>query len=301
MIPSMAGPDVLRILNRIRARGEGNVPLDRIARLAGWSPFHLHRAFRAVVGETPKQYQLRLQLERAAVALACTADSVLDVALASGFAGHEVFSRAFRRHFGTTPSRYRQHALAGESPQRRRHHRAMVEATGPCLTLYHMATSEPRRVPMPTLSIARQELAAQPILFVRMRAARHELATAIGQGLGKAYPLALSSGAAVVGRPFTRYLSAGPGLLKIEVGMPVSEAAAGQGDVEAGSLPGGPVAVALHSGSYEQLSETYAALERWIEENGHTAAGAPWESYITDPTEHPDPADWRTEVCWPIR
>jgi AraC family transcriptional regulator len=301
MMRRMVGPDVLRILNRIRTRGEGHVPLDGMAQLAGWSPFHLHRAFRDVVGETPKQYQLRLQLERAAVTLACTTDSVLDVALACGFASHEVFSRAFRRHFGTTPSRYRQHALAGESPERRSRHRALVEATGPCLTLYHMATTESRSATMPTLSIARQELTPQPILFVRLRAARHELSTAIGQGLGKAYPLALSSGAAVVGRPFTRYLSTGPGLFDIEVGMPVSGAPAGQGDVEAGALPGGPVAVAMHGGSYEQLGETYAALERWIEQNGHTTAGAPWESYITDPTEHPDPADWRTEVYWPIR
>jgi AraC family transcriptional regulator len=301
MIQGMVGPDVLHILNRIRARGEGHVPLDRMARLAGWSPFHLHRTFRAVVGETPKQYQLRLQLERASVALACTNDSVLDVALDAGFAGPEVFSRAFRRHFGSTPSRYRQRALVSESAEQRRRHRVLVEATGPCLTLYHMTLNDLRRMPMPTLSIARQELAPQPILFVRMRAGRHELSTAIGQGLGKAYPLALSSGAAVVGRPFTRYLSTGPGLFNIEVGMPVSGPPAGEGDVEAGSLPGGPVAVAMHGGSYEQLSETYAALERWIEENGHSTTGAPWESYITDPTEHPDPADWRTEVYWPIK
>jgi hypothetical protein len=46
---------------------------------------------------------------------------------------------------------------------------------------------------MPTLSIERRELAAQPILFVRARAARHEISTAIGQCLGKAYPYALSS------------------------------------------------------------------------------------------------------------
>jgi AraC family transcriptional regulator len=301
MIRAMAGPDMLRILNRMRAHTGGHLPLDSMARLAGWSRFHLHRAFREVVGETPKQYQLRLQLERAAVALACTSDSVLDVALASGFSGPEVFSRAFRRHFGMTPSRYRQSALAGEPPERRRRHRALVEATGPCVTLYHMTTTASRRVPMPTLSIARHDLSPQPIFFVRLRAARHELSTAIGQGLGKAYPLALSSGAAVVGRPFTRYLSTGPGLFDIEVGMPVSGASAGQGDVEAGTLPGGPVAVAMHAGSYEQLGETYAALERWIEEHGHSTAGAPWESYITDPTEHPDPADWRTEVYWPIR
>jgi effector-binding domain-containing protein len=34
---------------------------------------------------------------------------------------------------------------------------------------------------------------------------------------------------------------------------------------------------------------------------GFTPAGPPWESYITDPAEHPDPKDWQTEVLWPIQ
>jgi effector-binding domain-containing protein len=41
-------------------------------------------------------------------------------------------------------------------------------------------------------------------------------------------------------------------------------------------------------------------FERWMEAQGFRAAGAPWEAYLTDPAEHPDPADWRTEICWPI-
>ncbi len=36
-----------------------------------------------------------------------------------------------------------------------------------------------------------------------------------------------------------------------------------------------------------------------MEENGLRPAGAPWEWYVTDPAEHPDPADWRTEIYWP--
>ena len=44
----------------------------------------------------------------------------------------------------------------------------------------------------------------------------------------------------------------------------------------------------------------FPALERWIEANGYRTGGAPWESYITDPADLPDPADWRTEVYWPL-
>jgi len=70
--------------------------------------------------------------------------------------------------------------------------------------------------------------------------------------------------------------------------------------MQPGVLPAGPVAIAVHAGPYEQLSDTYAAMERWIEVEGLKVAGAPWESYITDPGQVPDPRDWRTEVCWPV-
>ena len=105
-----------------------------------------------------------------------------------------------------------------------------------------------------------------------------KISTAIGQCLGKAYPYALSSGQAIAGRPFTRYLSAGPGLFAMEIGVPISAAAPGEGDVEAGSLPAGATVVGVHAGPYDQLGETYAAMERSIETNGLKAAGPPWES-----------------------
>ena len=293
--------DVLHIVREIRDRRSENASLARLASRAGWSAFHFHRAFRAVVRETPKQYALRLRLQQAALRLTSSDDSILDIALSVGFNSHEVFTRAFRRHFGLAPARYRALALEGASAETRTRHQSLVHASGPCFGLYHLSTtSSSRRLPMPTLSIERRDLAPQHILFVRLRAARHEIASAIGEGLGKTFPYSQRTGLAVAGRPFTRYLSTGPGLYSLEVGMPVATTPVGEGQVEAGTLPGGPVAVAMHAGPYDQLSESYAALERWIEANGFRVAGAPWESYITDPADLPDPADWRTEVYWPI-
>jgi len=292
--------DLLDVVREIRDRPNDGATLDGLASRAGWSPFHLHRAFRALVRETPKQYRLRLQLQQAATRLASSGDSVLDVALGAGFNSHEVFTRAFRRYFGVTPAAYRERALKGASAEMRRRHAALVHTSGPCFGLFHVPASSLRRCPMATLSIERRELAAQNILFVRLRAARHEIANAIGEGLGKAFPYSQRLGLAIAGRPFTRYLATGPGLFSLEVGMPVATAAPGEGAVEAGTLPAGPAAVAMHGGSYDQLSETYAELERWIEKNGYRVGGAPWESYITDPADHPDPADWRTEVYWPL-
>jgi AraC family transcriptional regulator len=292
--------EILQLLRLVRDAST-DVSLDALAARAGWSPFHFHRAFRKVVGETPKQYILRLRLERAAARLATGSDPVVSIAADAGFASHEVFTRAFRRQFGLTPSAYRRDASHGASPASKVRHVALTETTGPCVGLYHVHVEpQPRRVSMSMLSIERRELTPAHVLIVRARCARHELSQTIADCFGKAFPYAMQSGVPLAGRPFTRYLSTGPGLYTIEAGCVLAGAASGRDGIEAAMLPGGPAAVAMHGGSYDALSETYAEMERWMEKNGLRPGGAPWESYITDPAEHPDPSDWRTEIHWPV-
>ena len=292
--------DILELLRDVRRHLDDDVSLQQLAARAGWSPFHFHRAFRAVTGETPKQYTLRLRLERAAARLLTHADSIATIATGVGFASHEVFTRAFRRHFNSTPAEYRARGTRVLTPAARRTHASVAATAGPCVGLFHLPTNRQRSCRMSMLSIERRDLKTEHTLFARLRPARHELAQAIGDGVGKVYMYAQRAGIALAGHPYTRYLTAGPGLLTIEVGFHVSTPASGEADVEAGQLPGGPAVVAVHGGPYEQLGETYAAAERWMEQNAIRPADAPWEWYITDPAEHPDPADWRTHVFWPI-
>jgi AraC family transcriptional regulator len=140
---------------------------------------------------------------------------------------------------------------------------------------------------------------------------RSEIAATIGETLPHIFQYAQQQGLALSGHPFTRYVDVGPGLLTIEPGMRVTGSSAQparstqapapkDSDVVEDTLPGGRVASTMHVGPYETLSDAYAALETWIASQGLHSAGAPWESYITDPTEHPDPKEWKTEVCWPV-
>ena len=301
--------DVLSLLRHLRRRLDGDVSLEALAVRSGWSPFHLHRTFRRVVGETPKAYTQRLRLDRAAARLATGTDRVVDVALESGFSSHEVFTRAFTRRYGRSPERYRATVRSTATVEARARHAEVTETSGPCVTLYHLSLDQPEtsraglqpcrgRPFMPT--IERQQLQPQHALVVKRRVARSEIATTIAESLGKTYPYALQNGLAIAGRPFVRYSDVGPGLMTMETGTPLAAPAPGVGEIEAITLPGGPAAVAVHMGPYDKLQDTYAAMERWMQQQGVRAAGAPWESYITDPAEHPDPANWRTDVFWPI-
>jgi len=42
-------------------------------------------------------------------------------------------------------------------------------------------------------------------------------------------------------------------------------------------------------------------VQQWIADQGLVASGAPWEVYVTDPADYPDPKDWKTEVFWPLQ
>jgi AraC family transcriptional regulator len=78
-----------------------------LARQAYQSRTQFHRVFRKVVEETPGAMRRRLLLERAAYQLAHTGMSVTDVALGANYGSLEAFTRAFRKAFRISPSRYR--------------------------------------------------------------------------------------------------------------------------------------------------------------------------------------------------
>lgn len=289
-----AAARILPLCAHVQRHLDEDVSLAALAARAGRSPFELHRTFRRVTGETTKQYTLRLRLDRAAAELLDGRRTILDVALGAGFAGPEVFARAFRRRFGVAPRTYRARGGAGD----RARHRAIVAAVGPCIGLYHLDRRE--RTPM-TTTVTTRDLTPQPALVVRRRVAAADLATVLGEILPKVWTHAQGAGIPFAGPPFTRYVEMGRGLMTIEAGLPIAGPGTPEGEIELVELPGGPAAVAVHEGGYESLADTHAAVERWIEAQGRAAGAAPWEVYVTDPADKPDPKDWRTEVIWPLR
>jgi len=280
-----------------------NVSLAALAGQAGLSEFHLHRLFSAAAGETPKQFTLRLRLDGAAATLLTTGDSVVNVALACGFQSHEAFCRAFKRRFGTTPSAYRERgfAIAANRAQASRH-AALVNSIGPCLRLLRTQQNGRSDTNEMAYSVTKKDIAPQPVLLVRRRVKPSEVAAVLGDVLGHVFLHAQRNGVAITGQPLTRYLEWGPGLWTIEAGMPVAAhaGAASEGEVRVDTLPGGFVATTAHAGAYDKLTEAHAAVQQWIEAEGLTPGGAPWEVYVTDPADYPDPKDWKTDIFWPL-
>jgi AraC family transcriptional regulator len=96
-----------RVLSHIRGHLDEELTLAALARVARFSPYHFHYVFRGIVGEGLGEYVRRLRLERAWHRLADGLLPVSEVARNAGYGSHEAFDRAFKAHFGLTPTEAR--------------------------------------------------------------------------------------------------------------------------------------------------------------------------------------------------
>ena len=82
--------------------------LTEIADVACLSPHHFLRLFKQLYRQTPHQYLTGRRLEKARQLLCATDGTVLDICLTVGFSSPSTFTHLFQRHYGLSPSRFRQ-------------------------------------------------------------------------------------------------------------------------------------------------------------------------------------------------
>jgi AraC family transcriptional regulator len=101
-------PFLYRVLEYIHCHLSGDLSLEKLASVASYSPFHFQRVFTNMVGESPKQYIIRLRLEKAARHIKVFPKlSLTEISYDSGFASLSTFSRAFKGFFGISPEHYK--------------------------------------------------------------------------------------------------------------------------------------------------------------------------------------------------
>jgi AraC family transcriptional regulator len=267
---------LLPVLVQIQARLDEDLALPRLARLAGMSQFHFLRQFRALTGETPKQYVLRLRVERAALRLLLLRSSVLDVALDCGFRSHETFTRAFRRRFGTSPRDYRESRAHVERPPAIA---AEEQGTG-------CAVSRTKIVELEDMRVA----------FVRHVGPYEQVPADLWDGL-----VVRSRGPSVL----LGIVHDAPGITppercRFDAAVKVSEGwtRAARAGIGIQLIPGGTFAITTHIGPYRTLGEAYhLAFQRIARMKRYQPAGLPCLEVYSATTIDPAHELNQTDLC----
>jgi transcriptional regulator GlxA family with amidase domain len=109
-VPTRIGvrhPKLSQVIQMMEQNIEEPISPSILARDVGMSTRQLERLFRRYLNRSPKRYYMELRLQKARNLLMQTDMSVINVALACGFASPSHFSKCYRAHYNTTPYRER--------------------------------------------------------------------------------------------------------------------------------------------------------------------------------------------------
>lgn len=109
-IPTRIGvrhPKLSRVIQIMETSIEEPISPATLAKDVGMSTRQLERLFRRYLSRSPKRYYMELRLQKARNLLMQTDMTVINVALACGFASPSHFSKCYRSHYDTTPYRER--------------------------------------------------------------------------------------------------------------------------------------------------------------------------------------------------
>lgn len=268
------------VTDYIYAHLDDDLSLDRLADVSGFSPYHWHRIYRAVRGETAAQTVRRLRLERAATMLAQNAWPLERIARRAGFTSADAFSRAFQRAYDRTPGRFRSDRAGGPNGTGGSRRPAVIpDAESP--TPYPVRVEErPER---------------------RLAVAEHRGSY---MGIGRAF-------ARVVDRmglrkPMVAIYEDDPdavpeAALRAAAGVVVGPEAEVPEDLETRVVPAGRYAVMRYTGPYSSMHAAYLWLYgQWLPTSGHEPRNHPVvEEYLTDPATTP-PAQAVTDILLPL-
>lgn len=286
---------ILRALVYLQAHLDEPVSLDELAVVACFSPFHFHRIFRGMVGESVAGHVRRLRLERAAQRLRHTSKSVTDIALEAGYEAHESFTRAFRTTFDESPSEFRAS-----------HQAAIHTAAASGIHYSDSAALDDfqqivRRDPL--LEIRKHHLPSMRVAFLRH----------VGpfDAVGATWDtLMMWAGRAGLFSQMTGMLGVvhddpditEPAKLRYDAAIILRHAqVTPEGNIGIQQIGPGEYAVAKHRGPYETLSETYARMcGEWLPESGCELSSAPALEFYRNSPMDTAPEELLTDIYLPL-
>lgn len=271
-----------RVLRWLVDHLDETLDLARLADVACMSPYHFHRIYHAMLGETVAETVRRLRLHRAAVELTGGELPVSRVARRAGYGSPEAFTRAFKIAYGVPPARYRASFVPGQTTSRR-------EETMETQTTSYQATIR-ETPPIRAAALAhRGDYQKIGATFERLAA------IAVAQGL-------FGPSTRTFGLYYDDPSATPESTLRAEACLTVPDDWTAGDELLLREIRGGRYAVTLHVGPYAELGRPYRWLYgTWLAQSGQEAADAPCvEAYLNDARTVPA-TELKTEIWLPIR
>lgn len=303
-----------RVLDHISAHLAENLTLEELAEVANFSPYHFHRLFSAWMGETLGDFLRRRRLEWSAHALlADRRETVLATALDCGFASGEVFARAFRQHFGMTPTDWRnggdtqwrktQQARRKKYQGKGNNPQATADASGQD-ELAFQTQSQPPETAMTTQSnVTILNLPEVTVAYMRQIGPYGEPIGELWRRFHKWREVRDLLGRNAYGIALNDPSITAPEKCVYDACVEVRPGFAATGDVSVKALPGGKYALKEFLGNPRTIGDAWDEFTGgWLPDSGYQFDDRPcFELYRPNDPYDPAKGDFGCAMCIPIR
>ncbi len=274
--------------------------LETLAEVAHFSPFHFHRLFSALMGETLGAYLRRRRCEVAATRLLAQPKlSVLQIALGVGFGSAEAFTHAFGARFGCSPTTWRLQQPERATIRNPDQVNSKPDQARPEKALENGVPIK-AETPMKVQIIARKPTSIAYLRYVGP----------YGQTIGtfwqtQVYPWMVANG--LIGQP--RYgishddpRVTAPEQCRYDAGCEIPVNVLARGDAHRTTIPGGQYAALDFRGVVADFEPAWDALLRdWLPSSGLQLDSRPmFEYYPTDSNYDPATGILECQLCVPV-
>ncbi|PIA82038.1 AraC family transcriptional regulator [Gaetbulibacter sp. 4G1] len=269
------------IIEYINTNLDNKIDVKTLAEISHFSPFHFHRISRALLGEPIGAYISRTRLETAAKMIRYSTLNIEAIAYNVGFETPSSLSKAFKIHFGISPTEYRKNKLFNFKKSN------IMNAT--------LSIKKPKI----------QDIEDQQCLYYRMQGAYQTLDyTGAWKKLWeqvKSQKL-FTKGIQHFGLPHDDPKVTDEDKIRYDACLIIHKDAKPDGDIGVKTLNGGKFAVFLYQGSYKYFADVYNHIfNEWLLNTDYELRDEPVrERYISSP-ERVAEDKLKTEFYIPIK
>ena len=285
-------------MNFISQNLDKELSLEEIAETAAFSMFHFHRIFKAVVGETVSEFTRRQRIELAANRLISNHDNITGIAIDCGFSSSQNFAKAFRQHFGMTPSAYRKSKFGNKNSKGVNALSLRVKYDFD--TVFVNSLKNEGRTKM----IAEvREMPEYHVAYVRKMGAygKETCEQAFGELMQWAGPRGYLSSGAMLGLYWDNPEVTIPDKCRTDACISVPIGTIPEGQIGLQTVNGGPYAVCHFKIKTDSFQQAWEDAFAWVVNRGYECADLPcYELYHNNAEDHPE-GKWIFDICIPLK
>lgn len=290
---------IRKVLDYIENNLHEELKLEIIAKEGHYSPFHFHRIFKGIIGETIQEFILRKRMERAIFLLTKDKYKLLnEVCLETGFNSHSTFSKTFRKYFGITPSNFRKDTPGIFSK--------IIQANsnnGQSNVIFEQYICNVKQI-QNIMQNAKIEIRQMPEMHLAS-------VTSIGvRNVEKAYEKLINWGISknlfpgenlkMISVYHDSFKVTAPEKVRINACMLLDKPIKSEGEVFPETLPAGKYIVGNYFIGLEDFENAWNGLFMWMNEKGYQFRSVfPYEIYHTNYKDHPE-GKMNVDFCIPI-